>query len=113
MVIKCGNGRSNVIIVSNSREHDFHSRKCSFHSSFDSSGVAKSTPQHEKQIAIIRLPPSGTFGRMEILRKPLAFISKTLNQDVKIFLRLTKKLVMLRSLSRHFLVASQVAIIAM
>ena len=42
-------------------ERDFHSRKCSFHSSFDLSGLAQSTPQHDKQITVIRLHSSGTF----------------------------------------------------
>ena len=42
-------------------ECDFHSRKCSFHSSFDLSGLAQSTPQHDKQITVIRLHSSGTF----------------------------------------------------
>ena len=43
-------------------EHDFHSRKCSFHSSIDLSGLglAQSTPQHDKQIMVIRLHSSGT-----------------------------------------------------
>ena len=30
-------------------KRDLHSRKCSFHSSFDLSGLAQSTPQHDKQ----------------------------------------------------------------
>ena len=42
-------------------KRDFHSRKCSFHSSFDLSGLAQSTPQHDKQITVIRLHSSGTF----------------------------------------------------
>ena len=42
-------------------ERDFHSRKCSFLSSFDLSGLSQSTPQHDKQITVIRLNSSGTF----------------------------------------------------
>ena len=34
-------------IFFNSSERDFHSRKCSFHSSFDLSGLGQSTPQHD------------------------------------------------------------------
>ena len=41
-------------------ERDFHSRKCSFHSSFDLSGLAQATPQHDKQITVNRLHSSGT-----------------------------------------------------
>ena len=41
-------------------ERDFQSRKCSFHSSIDLSGLAQSTPQHDKQITVIRLHSSGT-----------------------------------------------------
>ena len=67
----------------NSSERDFHSRKCSFHSSFDLSGLAQSTPQHDKQMTVIRLHSSGTFARMLILRKPLVFICRTLKKHVK------------------------------
>ena len=42
-------------------ERDFHSRKCSFYSRFGLSGLAQSTPQHDKQITVIRLHSSGTF----------------------------------------------------
>ena len=44
-----------------SSERDFHSRKCSFLSSFDLSGLTQSTPQHDKQITVIRLHSFGTF----------------------------------------------------
>ena len=44
-----------------SSERDFHSRKCSFLSSFDLSGLTQSTPQHDKQIMVIRLHSYGTF----------------------------------------------------
>ena len=60
-------------------ERDFHSRKCSFHSSFDFSGLAQSTPQHDKQITVITVH----FARTLTLRKPLlplAFISETLKK---------------------------------
>ena len=64
-------------------ERDFHSRKCSFHSSFDLSGLAQSTPQHDKQKTVIRLHSSGTFCTTPTLRKPLlplVFIGKTLKK---------------------------------
>ena len=48
---------------------------------FDLSGLAQSTPQHDKQITVIRLNSSGTFART--LRKPLVFIGKTLKKYVK------------------------------
>ena len=67
----------------NSSDRDFHSSKCSFHSSFDLSGLAQQTPQHDKQITVIRLHSSGTFARTLILRKPLAFIGRTLKKYVK------------------------------
>ena len=83
MVIKHRNGRLNIIFFLNSSERDFHSRKCSsFMTSFDLSGLAQS-PQHDKQITVIRLRSSGTFARTLILRKPLAFIGKTLKKYVK------------------------------
>ena len=49
----------------------------------DLSGLAQSTPQHDKQITVIRLHLSGTFARMLILHIPLAFISRTLKKYVK------------------------------
>ena len=67
----------------NSSDRDFHSSKCSFHSSFDLSGLAQQTPQHNKQITLIRLHSSGTFACTLILRKPLAFIGRTLKKYVK------------------------------
>ena len=60
-------------------ERDFHSRKCSYHSSVDISGLAQSTPQHDKQITVITVH----FARTLTLRKPLlplAFIGKTLKK---------------------------------
>ena len=81
MMIKCWNGRSDIISFCNSSRHNFNSRKCSFHSRFDLSGLAQSTPQHDKGIMVIRLRSSGT--RMLILRKALAFIGKTLKKYIK------------------------------
>ena len=52
----------------------------------DLSGLARSTPQHDKQITVIRLHLSGTFARILILCKPLAFIGRTLKKQVKILL---------------------------
>ena len=54
---------TDLIVFFNSSEGDFHSRKCSFHSSFDLSGL-QSTPQHDKQITVNRLHSSGTFARI-------------------------------------------------
>ena len=67
----------------NSSKRDFHSRKCSFHSSFDPSGMGQSAPQHDKEITVVRLCSSGTFARTLIFHKPLVFISKTLKKYVK------------------------------
>ena len=67
---------------------DFHSRKCSFLSSFGLSGLTQSTPQHDKQIMVIKLHSSGTFARTLILRKPLRFSGKTLKKYVKKFTKI-------------------------
>ena len=45
--------------------------------------MGQSTPQHDKEITVLRLCSSGTFARTLILHKPLAFISKTLKKYVK------------------------------
>ena len=39
----------------------FTPSKRDFHSSLDLSGLAQPTPQHDKQITVIRLQSSGTF----------------------------------------------------
>ena len=67
-----------ILYFFNSSERDF-SRKCSFHSRFDLSGLAQSTPQHDSQVSqitVIKLCSSGTFACTIILRKPLAFTGK-------------------------------------
>ena len=53
----------------------------------DLSGLGQSTPQHDKQITVIRLHLSGTFAHILILGKPLAFIGRTLKKYVKISLK--------------------------
>ena len=68
MVINRWNERSDYIYFLNSSERDCHSRKWSFHSSFDLSGLAQSAIPHNKQITVIRLRSSARQFYVNLLR---------------------------------------------
>ena len=82
MVIKRWNGRLDIISFSTQASMKL---QLSFKFWLILLGLVQSTAQHDKQITVtvIKLPSSGTFARMLILRKPLAFTGKTLKKYVK------------------------------